>query len=172
MSDLYFGIDSSRTRALAYFSPALIWKADAQTRKDRILAEFTANEIRFAHVVPRRTRRTRSDASAFHTRLRPMREQVREGWLASRHSRLERGRCSGSPPIREYVRQITCIMMLYCIQIRMPTAGYRHEDSFVPRKCTTGVARTTSRLLFYFRASQHCKIRWEVWTKSLSLKRK
>lgn len=43
------GIDPSHTHTLCVLL-ALIWnKADAQTRKDRILAEFTASEMRFAH---------------------------------------------------------------------------------------------------------------------------
>lgn len=59
-------------------------------------------------------------------------------------SRLERERYSGSPPTREYVRQITYYDALLYTNTNTYRAlyGHRHEDSFVPRKCTTGVAQT------------------------------
>lgn len=80
--------------------------------------------------------------SAFHTRLRAMREQVREGWCT--RPVLNVGDVQVVPRPANTLGRLR-IMMPYCIQIRIPTVrsmGIAHEDSFVPRKCTTGVARS------------------------------
>lgn len=115
-------------------------KADAQTRKDLIRAGFTTSEMRFAHTWCCGTHEVGCVGFSY-TPSRIARTSARGIVHASR---LKRGRYSGSPPTREYVRQITYYDTLLYTNTNTYRAlyGHRHEDSFVSRKCTTGVAQT------------------------------
>lgn len=78
----------------------------------------------------------------------------------TRAFRLERGRCSDFR-VANTLGGLR-IMIPYCIQIRIYTNtntciyGHRHEDSFVPWKCTTGAAWTHTT---YLKFAQH--VAWE-----------
>lgn len=101
-----FEVDSLR--------PALMQNktGGVQTREDRrreIGTEFAVSEMCFAHTWHRGRMNTRSSSYTLR------REQVREGG-----TRLERGRCSGSPQSANTLGRLR-IMMPYCIQIRIPT---------------------------------------------------